>query len=481
MAATAAAAGPVAAAGDNQPELLLEGFVVIPTTLKSEEKSDSQERTFSNENWRVYFQPEEVIAFITSNDTSLIMHVKMEMVGADFENRNSIIYLTTYEFIEKYTHDETTGPTVASSPDPTSHTGLTLTTPFVLNAETKNPVAASSNSEAALRAANEDPIAASPNPEAEAEAKAEAEAEAKVASPAAAAAANSSNQNTSLQEWENNIDILRRDRAGKDVNLQFGIAKYNTHFKDGWRHATGEEWMTPQFQAALILDHITHMGWKLLQNPLTCNDSLYVNEGEVNINGNNVVEVGFNLSQELRGVYPAMNFGTNVSWTKMQPKVDDTWSVVPKDINNTTEKNPPCLFVKEPIQNNPLEKELNNVNFAVGHHGKLYAEWEMILPSLLLKHQNIIVATYLKNNGFVLLEKPFIFDNNILHFSRGQISSNGTFISRNRNTNENYVINNWDSIKDTNWTITKVKDLNTIKNNPYLFIRSLFIQEILKQ
>jgi len=114
--------------------------------------------------------------------------------------------------------------------------------------------------------------------------------------------------------------------------------------------------MTLQFRAALILAHQKGGGWPLLEDSLVCNNSLYVHEGEVKINGEYVVEDGFNIlsPQKLHNVYPAMNLGTHVSSTAGSILVHDTWSV---DANDTITDNPPCLFVKEPIQNNPLEEE----------------------------------------------------------------------------------------------------------------------------
>ena len=491
MAATAAAAGPVVAAGDNQSELLLllEGFVVIPTTLESEEK-------FSNENWRVYFQPEEVIAYITRNHTSLIIHVKMEMVDADFKNRNSIIYLTTSEFMKKYTranesgHDETTGLTVAPSPALTSLTGLTLTslTDPTITAPTV-PTLTTTIASSALNAAN----VASPA----------ATGEANVASPAAA---NSSNQNKLLfQDFQKRINNLIE--LAKDVNLQFGIANYNTLFEDGWRHATTKEWKTPQFQAALILAHNSgnRNGWAILNGPLECNNSLYVDEGEVKINGHYVVEVGFNVSQTLNGVYPAMNFGTQKAWTEMPPKVDGTWSVVEKD---TITDNPPCLFVKEPIQNNSLEVNQfseaaaaslrtaaaaavptnvkPNKEIAVGYYGKSYEDdgWIAMPGGFLTNNIHIILQNYWidgKNDGgFFLLENEFN-NNNILCVTEGTIRLNGQYIIRDTSKSKmnKYVATSWikdkyPTIDNNKWEILRMPQKQLAKK-PCLFMKKTLL------
>ena len=262
-----------------------------------------------------------------------------------------------------------------------------------------------------------------------AEATAEAIGAAPIVAPVAAdedlAAAEEKSVEASAAAYSN--EELRRIADGY-TNYEFGIGKYNNEYDDGWRQATATEWMTLQFRAALILAHQKGGGWPLLEDSLVCNNSLYVHEGEVKINGEYVVEDGFNIlsPQQLHNVYPAMNFGTKVSWTRMLPAVYDTWSVV--DANVTITDNPPCLFVKEPnLQPNsvagtsldvgaaavpseaaaaavPLEvstaaaaskrmvipdESTNNVNFAIGYHGTSYPGWVMIDSRLLKKHKKI--------------------------------------------------------------------------------------------
>lgn len=308
----AAAAGPVVVAGDEEKNpqsisLIHKAYVVVPTTLegrsdeKSEEKSNSVERKINNENWRVYFQPEEVIAYITANKdtTSLIMHVKMEMVGEQFENRDSIIYLTTDEFIEKYTHDGTTGPTVAPSPAISTLTGPT-------------PAAAAADPTAATLTAPTitltDPTAA-------------------IGEPAIAAAAATN-------------PIPLATTGGPALRFKVGI--YDKTYP-GWHRATAADWKNSEFQKALVQAHQEGGGWPLLEEPLLCNTALNVEEGWARIDGERIVEVGYtNGTQQLRGVYPAMNFGTEVAWTTTAPTLGDNWTV-----KNRIGLDYPCLFVQD--------------------------------------------------------------------------------------------------------------------------------------
>jgi hypothetical protein len=411
------------------------------------------------------------------------------MVGVDFENRNSIIYLTPSEFMKEYTHDETTGLTVASSPARTSLTGLTLTAPFALNAETNNPVAASSNPKA--------------NPEAEAEAEAkvaspeaeaEAEAEAKVASPAAAA---------------EEAAIFELIKIANGVNLQFGIAHYNTKFTDGWRHATMEEWKTDSFQAALILAHIKDKGWAILETSLNCNNSLYVHEGEVKINDSFVVEVGFDGTQQLRGVYSAMNFTKGGKpWTEMLPKLNDIWSV--DEMKNIT-TDPPCLFVKDSIQNNSLEEQSlenaaafestsataaasiiqpvslsneqqriaaisENVEFAIGYHSSnKYPGWTEVkseVPGIL----NKIKTYYLINRRFIHLGNIKYTDNKLYIYDRSiginKNEKDREYIMRNKTEKNEYIIDKTlMPYIEENWFISNPVNPNTLIGKPCLFMR----------
>ena len=310
MAATAAT-GPVVVAGDEEKNpqsisLIHKAYVVVPTTLegRSDEKSEEEsksERKINNENWRVYFQPEEVIAYITANKdtTSLIMHVKMEMVGEQFENRDSIIYLTTYEFIEKYTHDGTTGPTVAPSPATSTLTGPT-------------PAAAAADPTAATLTAPTitltDPTAA-------------------IGEPAIAAAAATN-------------PIPLATTGGPALRFKVGI--YDKTYP-GWRRVIATEWTDPVFQAQLVAAHEEGGGWPLLEEPLLCKTALNVEEGWARIDGERIVEVGYtDGTQQLRGIYPAMNFKTLVAWTTTAPTLGNNWTV-----KTRIELDYPCLFVQD--------------------------------------------------------------------------------------------------------------------------------------
>ncbi len=129
--------------------------------------------------------------------------------------------------------------------------------------------------------------------------------------------------------------------------FQFGIAigQYDTIYADGWRRATAAEWRDPAFQAALVQAHQEGGGWALLEEPLECNAALYVADGLVQIDGSYVAEVGFDGSQRLRGVYPAINLDTKVAWTTTAPALGNDWTIYTwrKKVSGG---NPPCLFVQ---------------------------------------------------------------------------------------------------------------------------------------
>jgi hypothetical protein len=176
------------------------------------------------------------------------------------------------------------------------------------------------------------------------------------------------------------------------LQLKVAIGRYTAAYGDGWRRATEAEWRNPAFQAALVQAHREGGGWALLEEPLECNDRLFVAEGNVLINGAAVVEVGcfvygwwsasdecmrsetrladgtvvhewtdgleINLFirigiQQLRGVYPAMmnsysrGSSAPVAWTTTAPALGNKW-VVEADIPEYRFlDNPPCLFVHD--------------------------------------------------------------------------------------------------------------------------------------
>lgn len=343
---------------------------------------------------------------------------------------------------------------------------------------------------------------------------------------AAHATANSSNPNNEYKYFEKRVQELL-NIAG-DVNLQFGIGKYATAYGDGWRKATANDWMTPQFQAALIFAHNKGNGWAILDDLLECNNSLYVDEGEVKINDYYVVEVGFNGSQKLSHVYPAMNLDKNKPWTEMPPEVNDIWFVDAKNITDTIRNNPPCLFVKVPIQNNPLEEQsledsaavpseaaaaaaipleastaaaaprripkrvvnpdesTKDVNFAIGYHGTLYPGWVMMQQGLLNINKQNILDNYWKNEteGFLLLEKQ-INCNNILHVADGRLYINDKTITHldHHITKTHPIKSKYSAVSNTNlwnkhyptandnWTVRKVVGNYDITGTPCLFMR----------
>ena len=125
---------------------------------------------------------------------------------------------------------------------------------------------------------------------------------------------------------------------------QFAVGKYNNEYPD-YRKVTAAEWKNPTFQAQLVEAHQAYRGWPLLEEPLECNDFLCVAEGYVQIEGALVAEVGSNgrSTQQLRGVYPAMNRDTKVAWTTTAPALGDNWTVLPMYGHQSG----PCLFVHE--------------------------------------------------------------------------------------------------------------------------------------
>ena len=138
--------------------------------------------------------------------------------------------------------------------------------------------------------------------------------------------------------------------ALQSSSAKFAIGKYNGNYGQGWRRATAADWTNPAFQAALVQAHREGGGWPLLEEPLECNGVLYVDEGFVQIDGNYVSEVGFTngSQQQLRGVYPAMNWDTSVAWTTREPALGKNWSVIFFYLFDA-KYNPPCLFVRNQV------------------------------------------------------------------------------------------------------------------------------------
>lgn len=141
---------------------------------------------------------------------------------------------------------------------------------------------------------------------------------------------------------------------------RFAVGKYDVEYP-GYRKVTADEWINSDFQFLLVQAHREGGGWALFENPLECNEALSVAEGVVKIDGELVVEVGYTGSQQLRGVYSAMNRRTQVAWTTTAPALGENWDVKPivtewmttktpaEDDNlnfgsNVLNSNPPCLY-----------------------------------------------------------------------------------------------------------------------------------------
>ena len=135
-------------------------------------------------------------------------------------------------------------------------------------------------------------------------------------------------------------------------HYEFGIGKYHIQYR-GYRMVKEAEWQNSEFQAVLVQAHREGInrksGWPILGGNIECNGSLHVAEGKVKIDGELVVEVGYgNFPQVLSGVYPAMNWGTKVAWTTMEPALGNNWTV----LKGTPKLYPPCLFVKDDAADN---------------------------------------------------------------------------------------------------------------------------------
>ena len=186
------------------------------------------------------------------------------------------------------------------------------------------------------------------------------------------------------------------DSEAADHSIKFAIGKYHNDdtYDKGWRRATAAQWGDPAFQAKLVQAHREGGGWPLLEEPLVCDNVLYVAEGPVRIDGAYVIEVGHNWSksQKLRGVYPAMNMTTQVAWTTTAPALGNTWTVA----QASTYDNVPCLFVRDEsivaVGNYKIEYE--------GYRRATEKDWTND------KIQAAVVNAQIKNNGLLLLKSP---------------------------------------------------------------------------
>ena len=102
--------------------------------------------------------------------------------------------------------------------------------------------------------------------------------------------------------------------------------------------------------------HQIGKGWPLLEDPLECDNILYVAEGNVLIDKALVVSVRYDDRLEhpfgyyhipshkaLYEKYSAMNNDTDKKWIDKPPTSGNNWTVNRRTVNNTY--NPSCLYV----------------------------------------------------------------------------------------------------------------------------------------
>ena len=295
--------------------------------------------------------------------------------------------------------------------------------------------------------------------------------------------------------------------------IKFAIGKYHAKYGKKWRKATAADWTNPAFQAALVQAHQAGLleeplekahqagkGWALLEEPLVCSDVLFVAEGRVQIDGAYVVEVGFNGSQRLRGVYPAMNKKTQVAWTTEAPVLSNNWTVEQVSKQSTLYINAPCLFVKYAAdaasarvfykKNMDSEAADHSIKFAIGkyHNDDTYDKgWRMATAADWVnpKFQAKLVQAHQAGGGWALLEEPLVCDN-VLYVAEGPVRIDGAYVIE--------VGHNWSESQelrgvypamnhrtDVAWTTTEpalgntwtVVQVSTYDNVPCLFVRDL--------
>lgn len=249
-------------------------------------------------------------------------------------------------------------------------------------------------------------------------------------------------------------------------NINYAVGMYNRKYS-GWRQATQADWTNPTIQKELVEANQKDGGWPLLEEPLICNDVLWVTEGTAKINNQFVNEVGFNWGQQLQGVYSAMNSRTQVAWTTTAPALGNNWTVE----SNTIKLNPPCLFI-------------NVYTIAVGKYNNTYSGYHRATGSDWTNNtfKEELLKVHRENEGLPLLEAP-LHCNLQLFVSDGWVLINNNLITETGFNTAQQLINKysatymnpsawgWElqepSINDT-WTIHKYK---ATMNPPCLFIR----------
>ena len=125
---------------------------------------------------------------------------------------------------------------------------------------------------------------------------------------------------------------------------QFAIGDYRKEY-DGYRKATKADVTKLTFQTALVKAHQEGGGWPLLEESLNCFRALRVADGLLMIDEQPVAKVGWNENEHAQGVYPAMNYKTEVPWTTVPPKLGNNWTFSESGGTGNVYWTFPCLFV----------------------------------------------------------------------------------------------------------------------------------------
>ena len=120
--------------------------------------------------------------------------------------------------------------------------------------------------------------------------------------------------------------------------MQFDcVVGYGDKSYPGYRQLTRAELLNRAIRQRLLEVHAHHSGFPLAEPNLVVKDLLCVAEGVVAIDASCIAGVALTL----RGVYTAMNGGTQVVWTATPPPLDGKWIVHAGNIRDS-----PCLFVR---------------------------------------------------------------------------------------------------------------------------------------
>jgi hypothetical protein len=138
--------------------------------------------------------------------------------------------------------------------------------------------------------------------------------------------------------FQDDVQVLQ---ALSDFKVGIGGKKYLDY-----RPMTHIEWASREVQARLLTEHRRIGGWQLLENPLVADDTLYVGDGYVKIDGDMVTAVGHSYPKgwNIQGVYVAklLSSDKGVDWTKTMPSLDATWTCMVGSVVTGH----PCLFVR---------------------------------------------------------------------------------------------------------------------------------------